>query len=186
MTRALRLVGLAAALAAPTLVSAQAAADKPLSFGVSGGLSLPMGDLGNAANAGFTVAGHVFFKPATVNVVRFRGDVAYDKWGVKDAGGNADLRSLSFVANALYDVPTQSNVRPYLIGGLGLYNSKAIIDLGQTSASTSSNTDLGLQVGGGLTFKLSGFDTFAEAKFVNVFSSGSSTTWLPITFGVRF
>ncbi len=187
MTRALRLVGLAAALAAPALVSAQAAAaDKPLSFGVSGGLSMPMGDLGDVANSGFTVGGHVFLKPASMNALRFRGDVAYDKWGVKDAGGDADLRSLSFVANALYDFPSQSTIRPYVIGGLGLYNSKAIINLGQTTGSTPSSTDFGLQVGGGLTFKLSGFDTFAEAKFVNVFSDGSSTTWLPITFGVRF
>lgn len=186
MTRALRLIGVVAALAVPALASAQAAADKPVSFGVSGGLSVPMGNLGDGANSGFTVAGHAFYKPAGISAVRFRGDVAYDKWGVKDAGGDADLRSLSFVANALYDFPSQSNVRPYLIGGLGAYNSKAIINLGQVTASTNSSTDLGLQVGGGLTFKLSGFDTFAEAKFVNVFTSGSSTTWLPITFGVRF
>jgi opacity protein-like surface antigen len=187
MTRALRLVGVAAALAAPALLSAQSAsADKPVSFGVSGGLSMPMGDLGNDANSGYTVAGHVFFKPATINAVRFRGDVAYDKWAVKESGGDANLRSLSFVANALYDFPSQSNIRPYLIGGLGLYNSKAMINLGQVTGSTNGTTDLGLQVGGGLTFKLSGFDTFAEAKFVNVFSSGSSTTWIPITVGVRF
>lgn len=186
MTRALRLVGLAAALAAPALLSAQTAADKPVSFGVSGGLSMPMGDLGDVANSGYTVGGHVFFKPASISAVRFRGDVAYDKWGVKNAGGNADLRSLSVVGNALYDFPSESTIQPYLIGGLGFYSTKAIYNLGQTTGSTDSNTDVGLQFGGGLTFKLSGFDTFAEAKYVRVFSDPNSTTWLPITFGVRF
>jgi opacity protein-like surface antigen len=186
MTRTLRVVGVVAALALPALASAQAASEQPISYGVSGGLSLPTGDLGKAANSGYSVAGHVFYKPASISAVRFRGDVAYDKWGVKQSGGDANLRSLSVVGNALYDFPAESNVKPYVIGGLGLYNSKAIVNLGQVTGSTPSSNDLGLQVGGGLTFKLSGFETFAEAKFVNVFSSGSSTTWLPITFGVRF
>lgn len=188
MTRALRAFGLVAALAAPSILSAQASNDKPISFGVSGGLSLPMGDLSDGASSGFVVAGHVFFKPAAIKALRFRGDVAYDKWGAKEAFDefDADFRSLSFVANAIYDIKTADNsvVRPYVLGGVGLYNNKASVDILGFEGSSSA-TDLGVQVGGGLTFKLSGFDTFAEAKFVNVFADGSAT-WIPISFGVRF
>jgi opacity protein-like surface antigen len=187
MTRALRMVGLAAALAAPALLSAQSNT-RPISFGVSGGLSMPMGDLGDAADAGFVVAGHVYLAPRSLTAIRFRGDVAYDKWGAKEAdevGVDADFRSLSFVANAIYDVGTSPGVRPYLLGGLGLYNSKVSVDLGGFGSGSASSTDLGIQVGGGLTFKLSGFDTFVEAKYVNVFGDGS-TNWIPISFGVRF
>lgn len=90
------------------------------------------------------------------------------------------------MANALYSVNSASMVKPYLLGGVGMYNSKATIDLGSTGGSTPSSTDLGIQVGGGLRFQLSGFSTFLEAKYVNVFTDGSSTNWLPITFGVRF
>ena len=68
---------------------------------------------------------------------------------------------------------------PSLVGGLGVYS-------GKTSGSDGSSTDVGLQVGAGLTFKLSGFSTFLEAKYVNVFSDPNSTGYLPITFGVKF
>ena len=46
MTHSLRILGLAAALAAPSVLAAQAAVDKPVSFGVSGGVSMPTGVLG--------------------------------------------------------------------------------------------------------------------------------------------
>jgi hypothetical protein len=182
------MVGLAAAVAAPALLSAQAMSDKPLSFGVSGGLSMPMGDLGDGLSSGFVVAGHVYFKPASFNALRFRGDVSYDKWGAKNGNStaNADFRSLGVVANAIYEVNSTSMARPYVLGGVGLFNSKFIYDVGGTSGSTPSATDLGIQGGGGLAFKLSGFDTFLEAKYVNVFGDGSSANWIPISFGVRF
>jgi|EP01012_Entosiphon_sulcatum_P017635 opacity protein-like surface antigen len=186
MIRVRQLIGLAAVVAAPALLSAQASSDKPVSFGISGGLSMPMGDLSDAVNSGFAVAGHVYFKPASLNAVRLRGDVSYDKWGSKSTAVKADFRSLGFVGNAIIDVKSSSSVQPYLIGGAGLFNSKFVIDLGTTTGSTPSSTDFGIQAGAGLTFKLSGFDTFAEAKFVNVFADGGSTNWLPITFGIRF
>lgn len=185
MNRALRMIGLAAAIAAPTLLAAQSSSNsKPISFGISGGASLPMGDLGDAAESGFVVAGHVFLKPSSMTNARFRGDVGYDKWGSKGSS-NADLRSLSFVANAMYDFPSSSMVRPYLIGGVGLYNTKVTFDLGTTTGSTKGETNVGINVGGGLTFKMTGFDTFVEAKYTNVFADNSSS-WIPISFGVRF
>ena len=70
-------------------------------------------------------------------------------------------------------------LRPYALGGLGLFNTR-------NPETDQSDTNLGLQVGGGLTFQLSGFSTFAEARFVNVFSDGRSSRYVPITFGVRF
>ncbi|BAH37192.1 MAG TPA: hypothetical protein DGD08_00195 [Gemmatimonas aurantiaca] len=185
MKRALRMLGLAAAIAAPAALSAQASTDKPVSFGLSGGLSLPMGDLGDATESGFTGAGHIFLKPASMKSLGFRGDVSFDRWSAK-ATDDVNLQSIGFVANALYSVNSASMVKPYLLGGVGMYNSKATIDLGSTGGSTPSSTDLGIQVGGGLRFQLSGFSTFLEAKYVNVFTDGSSTNWLPITFGVRF
>lgn len=185
MKRTLRVLGsafgLMTALAAPAALSAQATTtDKPVSLGISGGLSLPNGEYTEGLESGYSLAGHVYFKPATLTSVRFRGDVSFDKWNaeVENAGS---FRSLGFVANALFDFPTSgtSMTRPYLLGGLGAFNSKA-------SEGDESETNLGLQVGGGLTFQLSGFSTFAEAKFVNVFTEGTSLRYIPITFGVRF
>jgi|JI8StandDraft_2_1071088.scaffolds.fasta_scaffold76800_1 opacity protein-like surface antigen len=186
MTRSLRLLGLTAALAMPAVLTAQASSDKPVSFGVSGGLSLPLGDFGEARNSGYAVAGHLYFKPASLKAIRLRADAGYDRWDFD--GANANTRNISFVGNVLYEVPMQSATsitRPYLLGGLGLHSIKTTSGSG-TFTNRSGDTNLGLQVGAGLTFQLSGFSTFAEAKLVNVFTEGQSTRYLPITFGVRF
>ncbi len=185
MKRVLHMCGLAAALTLPMHVSAQASAGKSLGFGVSGGLSMPMGDLGDGAESGYTAAGHVFLKPASMKALGFRADVSFDKWGSK-VSDNVKLQSLGFVANALFDVSTSSMVKPYLLGGVGMFNTKAEYNLGSTTGTSEGNTDMGVQVGGGLRFQLSGFSTFLEAKYVNVFGDPNSMNFLPITFGVRF
>lgn len=184
MKRALRACALIAAIAAPAALSAQST-DKPITFGVSGGLSLPMGDFGEARNSGYNITGHVYLKPASLASVRLRGDVAYDRWDVD--GFDASTRSIAFAANAVYDFPAQSTsiMRPYVLGGLGLFSLKTSATSGGFT-NRSGDTNLGLQVGGGLSFQLSGFSTFAEAKLVNVFTDGQSTRYVPITFGVRF
>jgi opacity protein-like surface antigen len=188
MNRTLRLVGLAVALATPTLLAAQVAGTRQISFGASAGLSMPTGDLGDGSDAGYAVAGHVFYRPASMQALRLRGDVSFDRWGVKNTNESADAsrRSLGFVANVLYDFASTSegNIRPYVIGGLGLYNYKTSVDVAGVNLSDSS-TDVGIQAGGGLQFQLSGFSTFAEVKYVNVFSD-NSISWVPITFGIRF
>lgn len=185
MTRALRAFGFIAALAVPAALSAQST-NKTVSLGVSGGLSLPMGDFGEGLNSGYNITGHVYFKPASLQAIRLRGDVSFDRWAV-DGAGDANSRALGFTGNVVYDFPTQSTsmVKPYVIGGLGLYNNKSSVNIGGADFS-GSDTNLGLQAGAGLTFQLSGFSTFVEGKLVNVFSDGSSARFVPITFGVRF
>ena len=79
------------------------------------------------------------------------------------------------------------SIKPYVLGGLGLYNAKASGSFGGIgSGETESRSNIGIQAGGGLEFQLSGFTTFLEAKFVNSFTEGSSTQWVPVTFGIRF
>ena len=185
MHRSLCLFGLAFSLAAPAALSAQTLA-RPVSFGISGGLSIPTGDLGDGADAGYVVAGHVFYKPASIQALRLRADVSLDRWSLKNDGNGSDAstRSVGVVANALFDFATNSTstVKPYVLVGLGLYNNKS-------SAAETSNgegaTDVGVQVGGGMEFQLAGFSTFAEAKYVNAFSE-RRVSWIPISFGVRF
>ena len=184
MIRSMRVVGLAAMLAMPAALSAQTA--KPISFGVSGGLSVPTGDLSDGVDAGYAVAGHVYLKPSGSRTLGFRGDVSFDRWASK-FNDDLSLRSLGFVANAMLDLAAANNsaIKPYVIGGVGLFNTKASASSGSVSSSSSSS-DVGAQVGGGLRFQLSGFSTFVEAKYVNVFSDPNSTGYIPITFGVRF
>jgi Outer membrane protein beta-barrel domain len=184
MQKLIRKAGFAALmlplLALPAMVSAQQTT--PVSFGVSGGLSVPTGNLGDAVDGGYNIAGHIWLRPGSIKSVVFRGDVSYDNWGAKV--GNLKYRALGVTANAIiHPAAPNSSVVPYLIGGGGFFNTKSYTG---TSSNENTNTDLGLQVGGGIEFKLSGFSTFAEAKFVNAFSDGNNTNWIPITFGIRF
>ena len=180
MKKTIRLIALAALAAAPTLAFAQKSSS--VQFGVSGGLSVPTGNLSDGVDAGYQVAGHMWVWSSPT--IGFRGDVSYDNWKTKT--GNVNLRSLAAVANIVAHPASmaKSAVAPYFVGGVGAFNTKAYTS--STSSSSNTKTNLGVQVGAGLEFRLSGFSTFAEAKFVNVFSSGNNTNWIPITFGVRF
>lgn len=171
----------------PAALHAQSA--KTVSVGASGGLSLPMGDLSDGYESGFTVAGHIFLKPASLTKVSFRGDVSYDKWEASSVVGNVlnvSQSTLGFTGNALFALGGGSGgMQPYLLGGGGMYRSSSSASVAGLSGSRSS-TNAGLQGGAGIEFKLAGFSTFAEAKFVNIFADGGSVNYVPITFGVKF
>lgn len=181
MNRFSKYVAAAAVMVAPAMLSAQSSA---VGFGVSGGLSVPTGDLGDAVDAGYSIAGHVFLKPSSMKSLRFRGDVSYSGFGYKNI--DASYRSLGFVGNAMLDLSSSGGVKPYVLGGLGAFNGKRSTQVGSAAVVSTGSTDVGLQVGGGLNFQLSGFSTFLEAKYVNVFTENNSTGYIPITFGVRF
>ncbi|HYW30459.1 MAG TPA: outer membrane beta-barrel protein [Gemmatimonas sp.] len=184
MKRSLRLFGLAALVALPAAVSAQEST-RPVSFGVSGGLSLPVGDFGEGSDAGFNGTAHLMFKPASFTNLSLRADLGYDRFAVKNLDLNTRIISLS--GNAIYAFP-QTNpgiVRPYVLGGVGGYNAK-VTGEDLDGDLDDASTNLGVQGGGGINFQLSGFATFIEAKYVNIFTEGNSTGFIPITFGIRF
>jgi hypothetical protein len=146
----------------------------PVSFGISGGPSLPTTE---DLNSGFQVAGHLGFRSRTSPLgVRF--DVLYDNWGIERGGG--ELRAIGGTANLMIHLPsTSTSVRPYLSGGIGIYNTKySMVDEGETNG--------GLNAGAGLDFPMSGIIPFAEVRFHSVFTDVRKTNFVPIVFGVRF
>lgn len=186
MKNTFRALAVVAMLASPAVVSAQST--RSLSVGVSGGLSLPMGDWGDGYESGYNVTGHIFLAPASMTKLSFRGDVGYDSWNGKGASSAVDakLSSLGITGNAMINFgESNAAMRPYILGGGGAYMTKSSgSSLGVEYSN--KNTDPGIQGGAGVNFKLSGFSTFLEVKYVNIFSEGSSTGYVPITFGVRF
>jgi opacity protein-like surface antigen len=192
---------LTASLAATT-VRAQTMGSEPypLSFGVAAGATIPVGDLGDAQSTGWNIMGLVdWTTPSTP--VGFRADVTYNNLSGKTltfAGQptiETDNRNLFEVTgDAVWHFrPSTTTVpnpwEPYVLGGIGIYHfADETVTTGfpPTQQSSGSATKFGLNIGGGVVYRLSGFSTFAEARFHDVFVSGGSAKFFPISFGVRF
>lgn len=177
---------LALALAAPALAGAQdVGATRAFSLGIAAGATVPTGDLADGYGTGFNVMGTLGFQPAALPVgVRF--DLMYHSLPGEDIGGLIELEDLSIIggtANAVLTVSNTGGVRPYLIGGIGMYRGDA--------GGDETSTDFGLNGGAGLEFALAGFSTFLEARYHSIFVDDEGTdagnaNIIPIVFGLRF
>src|SRR5690606_37525903 len=92
------------------------------------------------------------------------------------------------VASAIFVLPSETNTRFHLLGGLGMYRLKYEVDSNIPGFEGSgSSTDFGINVGGGVTFPLGQrIDVVAEARFHSLFTEGSNTNMIPLSFGLRF
>jgi hypothetical protein len=172
---------IAAALAGVALVSFEAGAQivpKSVQFGVAAGAAIPMGDLADNVQTGFNGTVTVGFQPSMIPL-GVRIDGAYNQMGAKGGGGNAHFTSVT--GNFVYKFPS-TGVSPYLIGGAGLYN----VGVSVTGLGTFSENHFGWNAGGGISFPLSGFDTFLEARFNQTKVNQANLNFIPITFGVMF
>ena len=171
-------------------------------FGLGGGLTAPVGDYHSTAGGqGFSTAWHALALLAfklPVLPVGFRVDVSYGSNGanntLKDSltnrvGAPTDEKTKLAGAsvNLTYQSSSAARVKPYAIGGLGVYHTTISVN---TSGSTTDRaaTKLAWNLGGGLTVALRGVALFFEARYVNVaaVSGFPRTTFLPFTTGIRF
>ena len=178
MHRTTQILAATLAVAGVTLAAAPSAhaqsSTTPVSFGISGGPSFPTT---SGLNSGYQVAGHLGFRSRT-NPLGLRFDVLYGNWGLDRSSG--DLRTIAGTANLMYHLPsTSAAVKPYLSGGIGIYNTKY-------SNFDSGNTNAGLNAGVGLDFPMSGIIPFAELRFHSVFTDRKHTNFVPLVFGIRF
>lgn len=147
-------------------------------FGVAAGAAIPQGDLADDTQTGFNGTVTVAFQPSMIPL-GVRIDGAYNQMGAKGGGGNAHFTSAT--GNFVYKFPS-TGVSPYVIGGAGLYNAAVSV----TGFGTISENHFGWNAGGGISFPLSGFDTFLEARFNQVKVNQTNLNFIPITFGVMF
>ena len=177
------ILGVMTAIVAIAASAPAAQAQNPMTFGIAAGASVPMGDLGdNFAKTGWHGMATIGFMPAMLPF-GMRIDGMYNSMSLEDALGDASVRIIGANANAIIAMPAMV-ASPYLIGGVGMYNSK--IDSDDPDFDLDGTTDFGINVGIGTKFNLSGFGTFAEIRYHNIFTDGSSTQFLPITFGIMF
>ncbi|MEA3246386.1 MAG: outer membrane beta-barrel protein [Gemmatimonadota bacterium] len=164
-----------AVLVASLTIAPAARAQTPVRFSVVGGLSLPIGDLGNGADLGLNLGLRGEGRPLAPNWA-FRGDVSYDRYA-----GHGAVNQYSYLAFAANLVHHEAARGMYEFGGLGVYNSRVTF----SNALDRSDTNLGMQMG--LGFELtSDKRVFTEFGLTSAFTSGRSSLWFPLRVGLRF
>ena len=150
-----------------------------LAFSVAAGASLPMGDAGDGLNMGYNATVGVGIKPPLAPLgIRIEG--MFNSFDFKETvATDASQRVLGLLANATLSGPMMP---VYLIGGVGMYNSK----VSAGSLSSDAENDFGFNIGGGFNLPLTGFTTFIEVRYHHIPVSGGSFQFIPITVGLKF
>ena len=164
-------------------------AQLPVSFGVSAGATLPVGDFGELNDAGFNFGAHARLSVPFVPFA-LRAEVQHNR--MKFSGSDANTLVTSGTLNGDFSAGSaMMRAVPYFTAGLGGYYIKTALR-GPTAGTTRYGdvTSIGLNGGAGLRMPLAGFSTFVEAR-VHWVSTGDefltgSATYIPLVFGITF
>jgi opacity protein-like surface antigen len=176
--------------------SAEMGSNKLISIGLGGGVSVPVSDASDAFKTGFNGQGFVRFNLHQLPI-QPRLDFTFSKFDVKDVhlqapGASGTGQIFAGIANVQFALTHSGPVRPYIVGGVGAYNTKTDIS-GVPNVSGTSSTDFGINAGAGTVFKLgSVVSGYVEGRIDNVYSSKSGlintdqVKVVPVTFGIVF
>jgi len=181
---------------------------------LAAGVSVPSGPLANRVSSGLDIAGNMEFHPYR-GPLGLRADLSYSGFDLTNgylsrfSGANDGNASIwSGTMNLVYDINTGTRLRPYLIGGAGVYRRHVEVDrpdglgvatvfdpyfgfvneLFPTEAVERSRTQtkFGLNGGGGLAYSLGRTSLFAEARYHDMFTTAQHTAMVPIRIGVQW
>jgi hypothetical protein len=181
-----------AVLASVGIAEAQvtSVAKRFVTFGIGGGMSVPVSDAADAFKNGVNAQAFVRFHPPALPVIP-RIDLNYSKFDLDDAQtllpGTSQI--LSGLAGMQVFLLPSGPIRPYVIAGLGAYSLKTETD--GVGGISQSDVRFGINGGGGVQLSLGMIKAYVEGKVDNVYTeSGMIDTdqiqVVPVTFGVTF
>lgn len=172
----MRLMSRAALAFAAVLVAAPALRAQT-SFSIAAGAAAPIGSTADDLKMGYNATVGLGIKPPVAPLgLRFEGMLNQMDFKTSALGST---RLISGSANVTLSGPAVP--MGYLIGGVGMYNV-ALPDV----ANADAVNKVGFNIGGGLTFPLTGFSTYLEARLHVVNTEGQSMKFVPVTFGIKF
>lgn len=182
-----------AALAVGMLLSAPALRAQGVEFALGGGVGVPLSDFDDEAKLGWHGIAELSFVPEGWPV-GIQIDGMYQQYSLEDGQfpGFSDLKTrvIQGTGNVVFKFKTseESTFRPYILGGVGLYNTKITGADDPGDVLGGGETDFGVNAGAGFDFKAGGAGLFIEGRFHNVFTEGpgSNLRFIPITVGIRF
>lgn len=175
----IRNVRVALAAVAVAMAVSATSAQAQIGFSIGAGPSFAIGDFGDGLDMGYHAkVGASFSIPLLP--IGLQAEGMWNRWDVSEAE-DAKIQSLSGTINAVINLPTPG-ITPYIIGGVGYYNTKLDVE----GAEGGDSNDIGVNVGGGVRLGLPGLGVFAEARLHNIFTEGEgSTRFVPVTIGIR-
>jgi Outer membrane protein beta-barrel domain len=162
-----------AALVLAAMFIAAPALHAQASFGIAAGATVPMGDAADSYKMGYHATLSLGIKPPLAPI-GFRAEGMFNSLDVD--GADASLRLMGLTANGTYTLLPQI----YLIGGVGMYNSKLSV------SSSDAENDFGFNLGAGVNIPLTGFGTYIEARYHHIPVEDASFQFIPISVGIRF
>ena len=198
-----RISGAAVGVAMMALAASPLAAQKAgLGLGASVGANVPNGKFADGAQTGLVVNGFVgvgtgkfglrgelFWSRSDLDnaFIRKVGNSVLPSNGSADVSGNVNL--VGGVANLVLPL-SQSMIKPYVIGGVGVYRRRVAQDIGGTvdefQSLRETQTDVGYNGGVGLSIGGLGPSLFIEARYVSVATSPDRTKFVPVVIGFTF
>jgi hypothetical protein len=161
-------------LSAASSASAQGSGSWIGSLG--GGVSLPVGNFGDAAKTGWHGAATIGYKPAD-SKLEWLVDASYHHLVSKSF---ADAHDNLFIAMGRANYWAGNKF--YVIGGAGMMRDEfSSTTLGVTTKGSTS----AFALTGGLGLSLAK-SIFLEGRVINGFTKGAATTLIPVTIGVKF
>lgn len=149
-------------------------------FGVRVGASFPTGDVQDELQTGYHVGVSLGFAPILLPL-GVRLDATLHQLALAPHGGpgheSEELRIIAGEANVLYRLALP--FAPYVIGGLGIFNSR-------DPHTAGDENEFGWNLGAGIRFGLADFSTFAELRYHRFETAGGGVSILPVTVGITF
>ena len=166
------------ALCIPRVLRAQ----RLITLGLGGGVTIPQGELSSGANTGWNALGTLIIS-TPMQPLGLRADVAYNQLpfsaATKSVLGTGNQRIGSVTANATYRLPTPGTpISPHLIAGVGAYRMDCSV-----GTACQAVTHFGWNVGLGTKLYVIGFRSFVEVRYHRTNANGSSVNYFPVTLG---
>jgi hypothetical protein len=141
------------------------------SFSVAAGASIPTGDFGKSRDVGYHALAAVEIRPPLAPLgLRIEGMFNEFESSIVNT---AATRVYGATGNGVIQFTPREGF--YVIGGVGIY---------RVERPGGDSNELGLNVGGGYRFPLTGFSAFVEGRYHTIQNTGAR--FVPITFGITF
>ena len=169
-------------------------------IGLGGGPNIPTGTVNDFYKTGFNVTVPIGWQPLN-SAFGIRFDLGYSRLNGREAGTNGllaqpdDPNIWSGTANLTLDLARFGESRRgalYLVGGGGFYRFTDFFNTDRSDNDPESAfegkpvTKGGLTGGAGLAFPIGGASLFVESRYVNAFTEGENTRWVPVVIGLKW